>query len=190
MTTTDITLTNTALLYLSSLINKRLKKYRSDPFLFKDNTVFKSVNLYINNHVISLQNEISTIFYYGQGEEIAKLDISISDSSVTYSHLSGVQQIDYPINKVISDIQVVNRTCVLYKDKHPAYEMSWTKGIIFVFPDMELGFERLDDFSEQIAIWKGTKVLSKFIPLEKECTEFEEGYTVKYEQTVLSLLGL
>lgn len=187
MKTIDCRCSPQAMDILRAMIGKRLEKIRCDPFSF-NNWVFMIVGIYVDDSIVRLLNQPSTYEYFGFSEDICNFTIEKVNSSEIRSGLDGVEQIDIPFGFVISKILVVNEEKKYIINDIPSEEFHTVHALIIIGTDgREIGFEKIDDLSEEIAILRGNDLVHKLIPPEKIQDEMEPNERFDITRTIVKL---
>jgi hypothetical protein len=165
---------------LKQYINQEFKKFRCEKFLFT-NSVLEVVGLYINDDLLTLNNEEQLVDYFGILEDVPIF--SLRTKSNNQEKIAEIEDnmIDRIVNKRIVSITIVNEHQIMIYKTKPKYDVWITRAIIFKLDDLEeICFEKDSVwFSEEIVVNRGHNLINildgtnKFI----ETMEMEEDTT-------------
>lgn len=142
------------------LIGKKLNKYRSDPFIFK-NSVCAIIGFYIEGKYYRLYNEYKNFEYYGDYDDYAMWKFEECKQNDIKSYFSNTIQYDTPVNEVIKKIVLVNEKQTVTID-NTQYEVWITRDIIIYTDNKEFLFEKdTTPFSQEIFILKGHNLIEQ-----------------------------
>lgn len=159
---------------LSNLIGKNLHLYRCDPFNFST-TVYENVGFSIDDKFYLLTNDLETMDYFGDHEDVAVLRFESFDAKDTHSCLGVpgtnelVEQVDHYVDDSILRIDIVNEIQQVFTNGIQTDEICFTRGIVFYFKDREIAFEKSWDLSKFIIITQGENLIGQFQSTEKFC---------------------
>lgn len=161
---------------IKNMLGKRMDKYKCDPFI-NSTTVYAIVGISLENSAYAFTNMTEVMDYYGEKEDVALFKIRRVSYDGIQSLVQNQEMIETPVERLISEIMVVNETQRLYEKNILIYEVRLTRGIIFKFDDgNELSFEKNIWFSENITVEKGYDLIRKFTSVK----EFAEGWSEDY----------
>jgi hypothetical protein len=173
---------------LASFIGSRLVKYRHDPF-FVTPSFATQVEFFFESKIVLLKSDEQPMDFFGaEDEEVSTFSLYIIEEKEAISALVGVKQVDFPVGEVIKDIWVADEKIQEFVQGKPGEIYELTRGIVFVFDDMQIGFEKDSWLLEEIIPHKGKKVLSKFDQLGNDLGGWPTGCMSKNKRTVYSLL--
>lgn len=171
---------------LHQRIGTKLRAFRCDPFSF-NNWVYRQVGILFEDCSMILKNEVHATDYYGTNEDICWFEVCEASESEIVSGLANVQQIDIPFNETVTEILLIQEDQKLYLQGEQAYHIKLTRGMVFRFSDgREIAFEKIDPFSEQIEIRRGSNLSSTF-HVKHDPNEWEEDAEMVITQVVQSL---
>ncbi len=172
---------------LKQMIGKTFNKYRSDEFIF-NNSVTGIVGIFVDAKIYEFRNEQKSVDYFGSQDDYAVFDISESSESEIKSFFDDTKQIDTPINQIIKKITIINENQQLFENGVQTYDVWLTRGIIFDLDDREVAFKKdTCPFSEEIEIYRGYNLISKF-PQNTDFLEgWENGKTPKTENQTITI---
>ena len=161
---------------IKTLVGKRFIKYKCDAFQFT-NSVTGTVGVYIDNLVYELRNEQESVDY--------------STDNNIQSFFLDTEQINTPIEEIISKIVIVNENQKLYKNGIQIYDVWVTRGIIFVLESgREISFQKdIVPFSEEIYINKGYNLIDIIEDNNDFCDDWneQEGYLGKCSREIIEI---
>ena len=172
----------------SSFINKKMKKYKCDPFVYTS-SVHGMVGLYIDDKIYEINNEQESVDYFGVTDDYAVFKFHETTDDNVKSLLKGVEQITTKIDKKIKKIVLVNENQQMFENEIQIYNVWLTRAIIFFFEDgKELMFQKdITPFSEEIDIRKGYELI-KEIPSQATFLEgWNKGVTPKCNREIITL---
>ena len=185
--TVDKSFDENTLAILVSMIGKKLRWFRCDPFSF-NNMAYKVVSLFVGEYVYQVQNEAKVQAYFGAQEDICNLDVIQVSESDAHSMLYDVEQIDIPYNATIVKIEVVSETQRMMKNELSLDEYHFVRSIVFVLSDRrEIAFDKTDDFSEQIAIRRGHNLIEHVPPIDAD-SDLEPGLRMQVTRDIRCLM--
>lgn len=164
---------------LSKLINKRLIKYRHDPFdRFGNETVYGKVELFFDDFVISISYDYDAYPLFGsKDDEHPKFSIKIISEDEAKSALENTEQINITCGEIIERIILVeDHSCVQWDGKND--EAMILKAVIFKFKNNEIAFQG-DYMIPLIDIFKGNDLKDKLEMPGAEFDQPETKYTAK-----------
>ena len=139
---------------INGLVGKKFEKYRHDQFDFT-NSVTQRVGLFIGGKIYNLINEQQSVNYFGNSEDVSVFDIEESTLDMVRSAFEDIQQIDTPVEGIITEIRLINENQKV-SSQEDNYEVWLTRAIVFVVDGREITFEKDNvPFSEEITIIKG-----------------------------------
>lgn len=175
---------------IKNLVGKRFIKYKCDAFQFT-NSVTGTVGVYIDNLVYELRNEQESVDYFGVTDDYSVFKIINSTDNNIQSFFLDTEQINTPIEEIISKIVIVNENQKLYKNGIQIYDVWVTRGIIFVLESgREISFQKdIVPFSEEIYINKGYNLIDIIEDNNDFCDDWneQEGYLGKCSREIIEL---
>lgn len=154
------------------MVGKQFLKYKCDPFVYA-NSVTAIVGLYIGDEIFELNNNQTTVDYFGTEDDCAVFSMKKIQEDSIVSLFDDVEQIDTPVAEAIRKITLVNENQRIYENGEQTYNVWLTRGIIFHFKEREISFEKDNvPFSEEIIIQRGYNLIDKF----SSKNDFLEGW--------------
>lgn len=170
-----------------TLIGKHFNKYRCDQFVYTP-SVTQIVGLYIDSEIFIMKNELETVDYFGNREEIAVSTFSKCGNEDVKSALVEGQMIDNPVNGIINAIKIVNEHQQVCLNDESEYDVWLTRGIIFIVEDREISFEKsIVPFSEEINIRKGYDLIKLFGTIEEFTDGWDENVKARIEREIITV---
>lgn len=164
---------------LRKQVNSTFVKFKADPFIFGNN-VYGKLGIYTDSDILLLLDETDVLDYFGDSEDICKLEILEATEDEIISGLKDVTQVDTCINRKIKKIGIVQEIQTMNKNDSPLYELCFTHGLIFYLEDgLEISFEQTNPFVEDIAICQGYDLITSFNSLDTTSDVCEDGYTLQ-----------
>lgn len=156
---------------LKNFIGLDFKSYRHDPIHFT-NSVYEIVGLYIGDKTYALTNKLENKEYYSMLDPISVL--RLSEVSEIKSSLENTSLIDYPVNRKITSVKIVNEHQTVFKNNIPDFDAWITRAIIFYLDNkQEIMFEKENwVYSDRIIPYKGEDMVSKL----SDPNEFKKGW--------------
>ncbi|MDO4491933.1 MAG: hypothetical protein Q4B85_12785 [Lachnospiraceae bacterium] len=172
----DVRFSASEMAEIQKMVGKKMVKYKCDPFEFST-SVYGIVGVSFEDGDYAFTNMTEVMDYYGEQEDVALFKLVQKPFSSIRSLIQNQSMIETPVESTVSEVLVVNENQQLFENGKQIYEVSLTRGIIFIFEDEhELSFEKNIWFSEDITVEKGYKLLERFTPK----TEFTEGWSGNY----------
>lgn len=160
---------------LRNLIGKQLNKYRHDEFFLGKGIIVGNAEFFVDNKVYAVTNYCHGAPFFWGDEDICDMDFKEIREEDAKSYCENVKQIDFPLNKTIKDIAIVNDQVEEFENGAPKFNYKFTRGIIFIFDDVELAFEKDNWMQELIDVHKGKNVLDEFQSPDEELSEWAEN---------------
>jgi len=186
MKQTDIRFDEKTVAVLQKMVGQYFHKLRHDPFIYAE-TVYQNVGLYIGNGTYSLVNELETMDYYGEMEDVAILTLKPCKEDEITSGLENTEQIDDVVEDIITEIRIVNENQQLFENGKQTYDVWLTRGIIFVCGEREIALEKDIWFSEEIAISKGYDTIKQFSDPKKFTEDWPNRKTANCSREIITL---
>lgn len=172
---------------LKNLTGKELTKYRHDEFFLGKGIILGNAEFFIENKVYTVTNYIHNLPFFWGEEDICNLGFKEIKAEDAKSYCLGEKQIDFPLNKIIKDIIVVNDSVEEFENKKSQFLYKFTRGIIFVFDDIEISFEKETWMSEYILVKKGNNILSQFRSPNCDLSDWAENQDSKSNREIIHL---
>lgn len=166
-------LTNEEILIIKSLIGKVMIKYRHDEFLLGKDIIVGNAEFFIGNKVYAVTNYPHFCPFFGQADDVCDIRFKEIEAEYAKSYCLDTQQIDFPLEKKIKDIIVANDKIDQYKGKELLFTYLFTRAIIFVFDDVQIGFEKDNWMQELIIVKKGTDIVSRLQDPNAEFSDWD-----------------
>ena len=155
-------------------VGKELKKYKCDPFTF-GNQVYQIAGLFIGDNSYKLTNCIEVVDYFGADEDICFLNLCRCKEEEIVSGLKDEKQIEIYIHRKINRIELLKEHQYLKDLNGKEFSYDFIRGFSIILEDnYELAFEKIDPFSEEIAITRGESLIDKFQEIDRS-EDFDSG---------------
>jgi hypothetical protein len=187
----DLTFDQESKKLLCGLIGHTMTQYRHDPFLYT-NTFTRQCEIFFEDIVVMLKSQsVPVDFFFWGSDDVSKFSIQPIKKEEAVSALKGTKQIDFPVNETVIDVLLVEDDIKQKKDGKAIFEYRFAKGIVFVFKDRQIAFERQGEyFSEEIRpIKTNGSAISMFEPTKSGEDVWVEGQATEHSRNVTSLRG-
>jgi hypothetical protein len=187
----DLTFDQESKKLLCGLIGHAMTQYRHDPFLYTS-TFTRQGEIFFEDRVVMLKSQsVPVDFFFWGPDDVSKFSIQSIKKEEAVSALKGAKQIDFPVNETVIDVLLVEDDIKQKKDGKTVFEYCFAKGVIFVFKDRQIAFERQGEyFSEEIRpIKTNGNAISMFEPTKSGEDVWVEGQATEHSRNVTSLMG-
>lgn len=174
---------------LKNIIGKKMEKYRHDEFLLGKGVVIGNVEFFVEEKTYALFDRNHVVDFFWGKEDICDFFFKEIEEKEAISYCLDTKQIDFPMNKKIKDIIVVNDKVELFERGKLQFTYKFLSGLIFVFEDLELGFEKRTWMQELIYVHKGQKIISSFKSPNEELNEWPENQKSVNTREIIHLSG-
>lgn len=173
---------------LKEMVCKNMFKYRHDEFFFRKRKIIGNVEFFIDGKIYGLFDRNHTVDFFWGKEDICDLFFKEIEEKEAISFCLDVKQIDFPMEKKIKDILLVNDQVDLYENGELQFTYKFLSGLVFVFDDIELGFEKATWMQELMYVHKGNAVLKDFRSQTEELNDWPEKQTSINTRKILHIL--
>lgn len=186
MKTTDNRLTRRDKDLLASLIGLELEAFTSDKIDPVRPMSFGIVALHAAGQTYALRADIVAGEPYGEPEDVTQLSFRKANPESICPVAIGTPQVKYPVNRLITDIEVYEDTVDRFADGNVASRYISTSAIVFKLAGTELVFENQGWLDEVIDIHRGPGA-SREIRTADSVIEDEDPEEFKASREIISL---
>lgn len=173
---------------LASLIGKTFVKYRHDEIVDSNHEedAWGIVGLYVDNDTYALTDVREVYNVHGDEDDTPVVHFAKVSPDEIHSHLVGVQQRDWFVNKVIKNIFLYEDFQTMQEKGVDTYKYNFTSAIVFQFEHTKLVFEPEGWIMEIFLIHKGNDAEKKIQPAIDDISQEDRNH-IRVERKITSL---
>ena len=153
----DIRLNQNEMSLLRSMVGQEFSAFLHDEFQYTQSSS-QAVELVISGTPYYIYSFTEEQDYFGSTEDVAVLSLSSEKLPI----IDKKSFINTPVKKVINDIILIQENQRVYEKNNQIYDVWLTRGIVFIFDDRQIAFEKDIWFSEEIIIHRGYDLAKYF----------------------------